>query len=214
MLWGLIILFGVIFVQVLMIGICFSNLILDIKECDITYNIDKKNKIDIKNLKFSIDVYIFRKIKIFSIKIHENYCEILKIKIHLNVLKKLKDDKQSGIIFIIKNIGRLEPEIKFFRFAKSDSCFEDLTEEQKQEEIMNLRNGFNYGRKVVSTGACDMVILDEILGVLDEGVISADEIRELCVGKPEDMTLICTGRVLEDSIREYADEIYNIAPEK
>lgn len=112
MLWSLIILFGVIFVQVLMIGICFSNLILDIKECDITYNIDKKNKIDIKNLKFSIDVYIFRKIKIFSIKIHENYCEILKIKIHLNVLKKLKDDKQSGIIFIIKNIGKLEPEIK------------------------------------------------------------------------------------------------------
>lgn len=126
------------------------------------------------------------------------------------VIEFLKGKHEEELEFL----KRLEPEIKFFRFAKSDSCFEDLTEEQKQEEIMNLRNGFNYGRKVVSTGACDMVILDEILGVLDEGVISADEIRELCVGKPEDMTLICTGRVLEDSIREYADEIYNIAPEK
>jgi ATP:corrinoid adenosyltransferase len=49
---------------------------------------------------------------------------------------------------------------------------------------------------------------------LDERVIGEDEIRELFSGKPDDMTLICTGRVLSDTIREYADEIYRIAPEK
>ena len=37
---------------------------------------------------------------------------------------------------------------------------------------MNLRNGFNYGKKVVTTGACDMLILDEVLGIVDEKVIS------------------------------------------
>ena len=37
-------------------------------------------------------------------------------------------------------------EIKIFRFAKSDECFEALSEEAKQEESMNLRNGFNYGK--------------------------------------------------------------------
>lgn len=112
MIWLLIICFLVILIQIFIIGVCFSNLILDIKECDITYNIEKRNQIDIKKLKFSVNVYLFRKIKILSIKIHENYCEILNFKIHLNILKKLKDDKQSGIIFIIKNIRKLEPEIK------------------------------------------------------------------------------------------------------
>lgn len=79
---------------------------------------------------------------------------------------------------------------------------------------MNLRNGFNYGKKVVATGACDMLILDEVLGIMDEKVIRPEELKELFEAKPEEMTLVCTGRVLDDSIREYADEIYNIAPEK
>lgn len=126
------------------------------------------------------------------------------------VIQFLKEKNENELTFL----NRLEPEIKVFRFAKSDACFEELSDSAKQEEIMNLRNGFNYGKKVVSTGACDMLVLDEVLGIMDEKVISSEELRELLAAKPEDMTLVCTGRVLDDSIRECADEIYNIAPEK
>jgi cob(I)alamin adenosyltransferase len=126
------------------------------------------------------------------------------------VIQFLKRKNEKELEFL----NRLEPEIKFFRFAKSAQSFEELSDSEKQEEIMNLRNGFNYGKKVVSTGACDLLILDELLGILDEKVISEEEVRDLLVSKPEDMTLICTGRVLNDTVREYADEIYNIAPEK
>lgn len=59
-----------------------------------------------------------------------------------------------------------------------------------------------------------MLVLDEVLGIMDEKVISPQEMQELLTAKPEEMILVCTGRVLDDSIREYADEIYNIAPEK
>ena len=59
-----------------------------------------------------------------------------------------------------------------------------------------------------------MLVLDEVLGIMDEKVITPEELKELFACKPEEMTLVCTGRVLDDSIREYADEIYNIAPEK
>ncbi|MCD7708962.1 MAG: cob(I)yrinic acid a,c-diamide adenosyltransferase [Clostridiales bacterium] len=111
-------------------------------------------------------------------------------------------------------LNRLEPEIKFFRFAKAEECFAELTAEKQQEEAMNLRNGFNYAKKVVTTGACDLVVLDEILGTVDEGVVSVDEMKELLANRPEDMTVICTGRVLPEGLRECADEIYNIAPEK
>ena len=54
----------------------------------------------------------------------------------------------------------------------------------------------------------------EVLGIVDEKVISPEEICELFAAKPEEMTLVCTGRVLDEKIREAADEVYNIAPEK
>lgn len=111
-------------------------------------------------------------------------------------------------------LKRLEPEIKCFRFSRMDACFEDLSPEEKQEEIMNLRNGFFYGKKVAGTGACDLLIMDEILGLVDEQVISVEEMKEFFESKAEDMTVICTGRSLHDMLRKCADEIYNIAPEK
>ena len=67
------------------------------------------------------------------------------------IIQFLKGKDENELAFL----NRLEPEIKVFRFAKSDECFDELPENVKQEEIMNLRNGFNYGKKVVTTEACD-----------------------------------------------------------
>ena len=53
-------------------------------------------------------------------------------------------------------LKRLEPEIKFFRFEKSDSFFDKLPEEQKQEERQNIRNGINFARKVFAKACCEM----------------------------------------------------------
>lgn len=110
--------------------------------------------------------------------------------------------------------AKLEPEIKFFTFSKSDSTYDELDEAGRIEELIALKNGFNYSKKVVSTGTCDLIVLDEILGLVDEHIITVDDIIELIKVKPDDVTIICTGRGLDDRIRPYADEIYCIAPEK
>lgn len=121
---------------------------------------------------------------------------------------KGKDENEENFM------QRLESEIKSFRFAKCMECFDELSEEKRQEEIMNLRNGFQYGKKVITTGACQLVILDEILGVIDEGVITEEEFLEMISNKPEDLTVICTGRVLKPGIKQAFDVIYNIQEEK
>ena len=126
------------------------------------------------------------------------------------VIQFLKGKMERELEFL----QRLEPEIKFFRFSKSDAPFDELGEDEKKEESINLKNGFNYGKKVVSTGACDMIIFDEILGLLDHKVITIEDIRSLMEYRPEEMDIIFTGRILQDGVREFADEIYNIAPEK
>ena len=126
------------------------------------------------------------------------------------VIQFLKGKIEKELEFL----QRLEPEIKFFRFSKSDAPFDELGEDEKKEESINLKNGFNYGKKVVSTGACDMIIFDEILGLLDHKVITIEDIRSMMECRPEEMDIIFTGRILQDGVREFADEIYNIAPEK
>jgi len=130
------------------------------------------------------------------------------------------EGKQAVIIQFLKGkneqefLSRLEPEVKFFNFSRAGILFEQLDEDSRQEEIMNIKNGFNYARKVVSTGADTVVVLDEILGLLDLHLITRDELADLLASKPDDVTVIMTGRVLDDSVRDLADEIYNIAPEK
>ena len=126
------------------------------------------------------------------------------------VIQFLKGKMEKELEFL----QRLEPEIKFFRFSKSDAPFDELGEDEKKEESINLKNGFNYGKKVVSTGACDMIFFDEILGLLDHKVITLEDIRSMMECRPEEMDIIFTGRILQDGVREFADEIYNIAPEK
>lgn len=122
------------------------------------------------------------------------------------VVQFLKDKNENELEFF----RRLEPEIKLFRFEKRDAAFNDLNEEQKKEEINNMKNGLNYARKVLATGECDMLILDEVLGLIDEGIISVEELIPVIEAKPDDMALIMTGIVMPDEMIGYVDSVSNI----
>lgn len=117
-------------------------------------------------------------------------------------------------IFESEIFKRLEPEIKFFRFEKSSECYDNLSEEEQHEEQINMKNGIAYARKVLVTGECNFLVLDEVLGLVDNGVITAEELESVVKAKSEDTEIVFTGRVLEEAIRPYADEIYNIVAEK
>ena len=56
-----------------------------------------------------------------------------------------------------------------------------------------------------------MIILDEVLGLLDRNVITFEELKDVLTNKTEDTTIICTGIVLDERLRDIADEIYNIS---
>ena len=110
-------------------------------------------------------------------------------------------------------LERLEPEIKVFRFEKSEEYYKNLSEAEKSEEVKNIKNGINFAKKVLSTGECDLLILDEVLGLVDYGVIESKELENLISVRLDDMELILTGRKLNDSLRSHADEIYHLIPE-
>lgn len=107
-------------------------------------------------------------------------------------------------------LGRLEPEIKIFRFEKSEMNFAELSDEKKTEEIINIKNGINFAKKVLATGGCDLLILDELLGLIDNGIISVEELKNLLEAKDEETDVILTGRSLSDEISGLADIISRI----
>ena len=122
------------------------------------------------------------------------------------IIKFLKSQEDSEFM------TRLEPEIKVFRFEKSEVNFEELSESEKQEEVQNIRNGLNFAKKVLTTGGCDILILDEVLGLLDNHIIEADELRAILEAKTDEETIILTGIQLHDETSIVADEIYKIEP--
>lgn len=106
-------------------------------------------------------------------------------------------------------VRRLEPEIKLFRFEKSDEFYEELPEEKKEEEDMNIRNGMNFAKKVLSTGECNLLILDEVLGLIEKNIISVEDVENLLNQRGE-TDVILTGISLNDEICSLADEVSKI----
>lgn len=106
-------------------------------------------------------------------------------------------------------LKRMEPDIRLFRFEKSDENFEMLSQEKKKEEIANIRNGLNYARKVLATGECDLLVLDEVLGLVEKDIVDGGELKEILENRGE-TGIILTGINLPDSICILADAVSKI----
>ncbi len=109
-----------------------------------------------------------------------------------------------------KFFQRLEPEIKLFRFEKSETCFNELSDSEKHDEVTNIRNGLNYAKKVLTIGECDLLILDEVLGLVDEGIIEWKELLPILEVRSEETSVFMTGRVLPEELIPYVDSVSKI----
>ena len=111
-------------------------------------------------------------------------------------------------------LSKLEPDIKLFRFEKEEEFYLDLSEEQQNEEKENIINGFNFARKVSETGGCDVLVLDEVLGLIELGIITTEDVIKLIQLRDDYVRLVMTGQKLSDELAEYVDIISEIRPIK
>lgn len=107
-------------------------------------------------------------------------------------------------------LDRLEPDVQIFRFDKSDVSYCDLSESEKEEEKANILNGFNFSKKILETGESDVIILDELLGLIDLGILTEDDVEDLLRIQGDYRKLIITGTKLPEQIRAYVDEVSEI----
>ena len=122
------------------------------------------------------------------------------------VIQFLKGRETSRLDYL----SSMEPDVRLFRFEKKDKYYEDLTEEEKKEENENIRNGLNFAKKVLLTQESDMLILDEILGVQEFGIITEEEVISLIREKDDETELILTGNVVSECVKNAADRVVSL----
>ena len=72
----------------------------------------------------------------------------------------------------------------------------------------------SFARKVLLNDECSLLVLDELLGVIDNGVVTREDMEALFQAKAEETEIVVTGRTLPEYMRAMADEVYQIQPEK
>lgn len=100
-------------------------------------------------------------------------------------------------------------EINFFTFENSEKPFGQLSYEEREAQRAKVMNSFHYAKKVIDTGSSDVVILDEVLGLIDYDIIYETDIEELLQGSSE-VRLIMTGRNCPEAIKEKASLVSHI----
>ena len=62
----------------------------------------------------------------------------------------------------------------------------------------------------MNTDECDLLILDEVLGLIDTGIITADQLCELLKLQRDDMDLILTGITTDERLCRMADDVVRL----
>lgn len=105
-------------------------------------------------------------------------------------------------------------DFKIFRFEKRECCYEDLTEEEKAEEKSNILNGLNFAVKLLLLRNAIFWFFDEILGLLDCGIITVEGIADILKHKDESMHIVMTGWNFPEELRPYVDVITTLNTEE
>ncbi|MCI8277777.1 MAG: hypothetical protein HFJ46_07750 [Clostridia bacterium] len=122
----LVFLFIIIFVSLLILGLVFSKIIIDVEEFNVSNKRDNIFNIYFNGLKINVKIYLFKILKIASIKINKEGIEIFGIKIGIDKIYKIesKDKIYNQFKQIIKTIKdnyknlefiRLKPNLKRFK---------------------------------------------------------------------------------------------------
>lgn len=117
------------------------------------------------------------------------------------MLQFLKTDP-SGELEIAKLIGE---RFQIFRFESRKGFFWTLNDEEKAVLKKEVATAYNFALKVIKNKSCDVFILDEIMGILSNKLLTEEQVIYLIDNKPVNMELILTGRNVPDSIMEKAD---------
>ena len=104
-------------------------------------------------------------------------------------------------------LQKFEPEFKVFRFSKQRESGAPPTHQEQQMELMTA---FQFSKKIIETGECDMLILDGVLDAVAQNFLTGKDLCQVVARRPEYMQVLITGEKMIPSLEELAGNIYHI----
>ncbi len=114
----------------------------------------------------------------------------------------LKDDRsgERNILDYIDNIELIKnpKKIGFYKF---------MDDKEKEECKKECRDKFSLIKELIAENEYDMLILDEIIPVINYGIISEEEMLDFLNTKPEGLETVLTGRGPSEKLMDAADYV-------
>ncbi len=87
-------------------------------------------------------------------------------------------------------LKKLEPDFRIFRFEKDRSgeevCSAEVDSTVRKEISGEIRNAYNFAKKIVDTGECEMLMLDGVLECVEKEYIGEAGLAAGVYGYPDD----------------------------
>lgn len=107
----------------------------------------------------------------------------------------------TGEIDIVKNIDKFD----FMRIGSPRDFTWNLTEDEKTNLKSEITNKFKGLTEIFKENKYDMIILDEVLGTINDKFLSEEDVIDFLHKKPETVEVILTGRNASDNLINEAD---------
>ena len=104
----------------------------------------------------------------------------------------------------LDTVERLKPD---FEIIPMGIGFYKILDDQhtEQEHRAAAQHALEFSREQMQSGRYDLIILDEVNGAITAGLLSVEALVRLIEEKPEDLSLVLTGRAAAAEVVERAD---------
>lgn len=126
--------------------------------------------------------------------------------LNVTFLEFLKDGSSGEVL-----LARSVPHIEVLCFQTTVSgFFWNMTESEKGKLKAETQKGFSYAADCASKHSCDLLVLDEIAGCTENGLIAEGEVLSLIKTYGEKMEIVLTGRSFSNLMLSAADYVSEI----
>lgn len=126
----------------------------------------------------------------------------------VSVIQFLKTGDSSEI----KMLQKLD--IETFADYNSDKFLWSMDENELCKVKISQMNLLDTANQIATSGEYDLLVLDEILGAVEAGIIEKSALMNLISNKSEDTELVLTGRNPFEELLSAADYVSKISAEK
>jgi cob(I)alamin adenosyltransferase len=120
------------------------------------------------------------------------------------ILQFIKGSWKSGEV---KSLEKLKPLIEIEQLGLGFIRYKDGKMVDREKQLENAHESFEYARDKVNSGRYDLVVLDEINNLTGMGLLDVKDVVRLLKNKPEELNIMLTGRNAPAEVIKIADTV-------